>query len=402
MVNEKYKELKKYALYLLENHLDFFTKENIQLAMEFSLPGNKIIFDWKEEEYFKFIKWRTEIFLGFFKQNDPLIPALEELEKWKNDTMPQVTGRLLKIEDLSGSFIIRKIVLTKLLSLYTFDFVLMQEIIVDVDKFYYGWEKEAFRILSELQNNHLLNEIDQRTKELSRKNEELTKINTDLDNFIYTASHDLKAPVSNIEGLINHLKVELEENKPLNDNLEQIFNMITKSVNRFRITLRDLTEIGKIQKNLQEDEEEINIEELIEEAKLVLANLITISLAEVHFTTQIMPVIKFSSQNLRSIVYNLISNAIKYRSYDRDPIIKISCDKQENMFILKVEDNGLGIKQENISKMFEMFKRLHSHVEGTGIGLYLVKRIMENSGGKIQVESEEGKGTIFTLFFKIK
>jgi light-regulated signal transduction histidine kinase (bacteriophytochrome) len=100
----------------------------------------------------------------------------------------------LNIEDLAGSFIVRKILFTKLLHFYTIDFNLFQEINIEFDKIFHEWEKEAFKVLFELQNTHLVKEIEQRTKELSQKNEQLQKIKKDLDNFIYTASHDLKAP----------------------------------------------------------------------------------------------------------------------------------------------------------------------------------------------------------------
>jgi len=105
----------------------------------------------------------------------------------------------------------------------------------------------------------------------------------------------------------------------------------------------------------------------------------------------------FSRKNLRSIFYNLVSNAIKYRHANRNPIISLRTYHEKEFIVLKIEDNGLGIKEEDYHKLFEMFKRLHSHVEGSGIGLAIVKRIIENYGGKINVSSKLGEGTTFKI-----
>src|SRR5690606_14835843 len=99
------------------------------------------------------------------------------------------------------------------------------------------------------------------------------------------------------------------------------------------------------------------------------------------------PDINISRKNLKSIVYNLISNAIKYSDPERPPRIYIKTMKVEDYVLMTVEDNGIGMYPGSIQKIFNLFKRLHSHVEGTGIGLYIVKRIIDNMGGKIEVES---------------
>jgi signal transduction histidine kinase len=108
----------------------------------------------------------------------------------------------------------------------------------------------------------------------------------------------------------------------------------------------------------------------------------------------------FSKKNLRSVVYNLLSNAVKYRYKNRASEIFLKTEKQNKYIVLSIADNGLGIHKHGKEKVFTMFKRFHDHVEGTGIGLYIVKRIMDNAGGKIEVESEVGKGTTFRMYFK--
>jgi PAS domain S-box-containing protein len=256
---------------------------------------------------------------------------------------------------------------------------------------------EAMEKINEL-NTALELKVKERTLELSKKNEELLKINSDLDNFIYTASHDLKAPISNIEGLVINLSEELKAIS--NEDINTMLSLMHHSINRFKNTIKELTEITKIQKDIQEYEnEELRFSSIMEDVQFSLETLMKESspILEVNFAVDS---IKFSKKNLRSIIYNLISNGIKYRSNDRKCHISLTTTKQNEWVVLSVKDNGLGINQSQISKIFSMFKRLHDHVEGTGVGLYIVKRIIDNAGGKIEVSSQEGVGTEFKVFFK--
>jgi signal transduction histidine kinase len=107
----------------------------------------------------------------------------------------------------------------------------------------------------------------------------------------------------------------------------------------------------------------------------------------------------FARINLRSILYNLLSNAIKYRSPERNPEIKISTSQKDRYIVLTIQDNGLGLNENQQKRLFTMFKRFHTHVDGTGIGLYIVKRIVENKEGKIEVGSKKGEGTTFKIYF---
>lgn len=236
--------------------------------------------------------------------------------------------------------------------------------------------------------------------EVENKNKELQKINNDLDNFIYTASHDLKAPVSNIEGLLNTMLDSLSEESKNNDDFKAVFALMEKSIARFKTTILDLTEITKVQKQSAEDIETINCSEIIDDVKFLIQDKINEAGALVNIDTSECNSWNFSRKNFHSIVYNLLSNAIKYRDPQRPLEIAISTRNQDKYVVLIVQDNGLGISSANKEKMFTMFKRFHDHVEGTGIGLYIVKRIIENAGGRIEVESEVGKGSIFKVFFR--
>ena len=250
-------------------------------------------------------------------------------------------------------------------------------------------------------NHKLESEVVERTKELVNKNDELNKINNDLDSFIYTASHDLRAPISNIEGLFTALSDKLETQLLNDEETGKIYLLISQSLKRLKETISDLTEIAKIQKNINATIEAINIKRVIEDVKETIAPLIKETGAEITVELNNVSTIKFSKANFKSVLYNLISNAIKYHSPDRKAHVSVSGKLVEGYFLLEVKDNGLGIPRQHQEKLFRMFKRFHVHVEGTGIGLYIVKRIIDNAGGKIEVESEESVGTTFRVYFKV-
>ena len=112
------------------------------------------------------------------------------------------------------------------------------------------------------------------------------------------------------------------------------------------------------------------------------------------------PGVNFSKKNLRSILFNLLSNALKYRSQHRKPEIRIYSTTVNGYVTLAVHDNGIGIEPEDHERVFEFFERAHTHVDGTGVGMGIVKKIMDNTEGKITLESIPGKGSVFTVYFK--
>lgn len=253
-------------------------------------------------------------------------------------------------------------------------------------------------------NNDLEKRVLERTNELKAsentliaKNKELEKINVDLDNFIYTASHDLKSPIVNLEGLINHLRKKLQGIDSFED--FNLLDMLKTSIEKLKNTIADLTEITKVQKDLEEDAQQVSFKEILEDVKDgINANIIE-SKAIINESLEVIQIV-YPRKNLRSIIYNLLSNAIKYRAVERPLEIDIKTYKENGSIVLLVEDNGMGVSKNQQHKLFAMFKRLHTHVEGTGIGLYIIKRIIENRGGWIEVESTLNEGTVFKVYFK--
>ncbi len=232
-------------------------------------------------------------------------------------------------------------------------------------------------------------------EELRTTNDNLTKINMDLDNFVYTASHDLKSPIANLEGLTELLKESLKDKT--NEQEWNIIELIDRSVIKLNKTVKALAEITKVQKDLDTSTEILSFQVILDDVKSDLQTIIMDANAHIEVDFEVSQM-RYTKINLRSIFYNLISNAIKYRSPDRKVQIKIKAERIDQFVQLTFTDNGLGMSQPQLGKLFSMFKRFHRDIEGTGIGLYMVKRIVENRGGRIGVESEVDQGTTFKIF----
>lgn len=252
----------------------------------------------------------------------------------------------------------------------------------------------------EVELQTLTNKLAGTNEELRAANEQLTRTNVDLDNFIYAASHDLKAPISNIEGLMRILFDTLPSQTLAEEGLEEVRGMIENSIERFKRTIEHLTEVTKLQKENNQEAVLVDLSEMIRDVRLDLSRLLEGAGAQLEVDVDACSGIRFTEKNLRSVIYNLISNALKYKSPERKPLIQIHCHSEGDFSVLTIKDNGLGMNLRRSHKLFTMFGRLHDHVEGTGIGLYMVKKIMENAGGRIEVDSQVGTGSTFTVYFK--
>ncbi len=263
------------------------------------------------------------------------------------------------------------------------------------------WErKRAEEALRQLSGQLLAAnaEIGAANKELAAANDQLKRTNADLDNFIYTASHDLKAPIMNIEGLLQALLRALPPESLVSNRAQRIVSLMHESVERFKKTIVNLTEVVKLQKEHNGEAAPVDFLEVVGEVMLDLEPMIQSSGAQIKVDVADYPAIRFSEKNLRSLIYNLLSNGIKYCSPERMPRVRISFESTPEYHILTITDNGLGIEPEGVEQLFTMFKRFHDHVEGSGIGLYMVKKMVDNAGGKIEVESQAGQGTTFKVY----
>lgn len=247
-------------------------------------------------------------------------------------------------------------------------------------------------------NNDLEEQVERRTAELQRKNAQLIRINADLDNFIYTASHDLKVPIVNLEGLLILVNKKIQEKLPEKE--QNLLKMMHTSIERFKKTIEDLSDVTKMQKELDDQVNEIiELSPLLQDIENDIEQLIQDNQARISSSFEVEK-IAFDRKNMRSILYNFLTNAIKYRSPERSPEVYVKTYKTKNGVVLSISDNGEGIPENQYEKIFSLFKRLNKNVEGSGMGLYIVKRIVDNYGGSIEVKSEPGKGTTFNIYLQ--
>jgi signal transduction histidine kinase len=244
-------------------------------------------------------------------------------------------------------------------------------------------------------------ELTATNRELHVSNAQLTRTNVDLDTFVYTASHDLKAPITNIEGILLALRAQLPAAVQQEEMVAQLLYMLQGTITRFQLTITQLTDITKLQLAHAGPAEPVQLAPVVEDVRLDLAPLL--ATAATALAVEVAPelVVSFSPANLRSIVYNLLNNAIKYRSTERPSQVRVQAAQTPQAVVLTVQDNGLGMSELQQRQLFGLFQRLHTHVEGTGVGLYIVKRLVENGGGTITVQSQPNVGTTFTVTFPL-
>lgn len=238
-------------------------------------------------------------------------------------------------------------------------------------------------------------------QKLDEKNQQLKQNNEDIDHFVYSVTHDLKSPILNMEALINIL---FQESENFNSDLaNDVKNKLDNSFQKLQATIEKLAVIAKSQQSVFDDLEEINIREIY--AEVVAENDQIIKSANTIIKTSFADTPGFicSKTCLKSILYNFIINAVKYRNPQSDLRIKITYKCQDNEILLEVADNGIGIDLEKYgTKLFSLFSRFHNHIEGTGIGLYMVKRMVEKFNGRIDVISAPGSGTTFKVVFPLE
>lgn len=238
-----------------------------------------------------------------------------------------------------------------------------------------------------------------------RNLKELEILNASHETFIYSVSHDLKGPLLNIEGLVQLLiqtSGELMRKRVADDEEHKtIAAMLDKSVKSMRDIINELSEIAKIEGNYKDLVETVNFENILKEVEMTVKDKLNKSEANIHIDIK-EPEIEFSRKNLRSMLYNLLSNALNYKSPDRAPEIHIKTKKENGFVQISIKDNGIGIAEEKKGLIFTPYTRYKKEVEGTGIGLYLVKKIIENAGGKIIVNSNLGEGSEFIIYLKSK
>lgn len=215
--------------------------------------------------------------------------------------------------------------------------------------------------------------------------------NRELEQFAYVASHDLQEPLRNITNYTAILEETAKDS--LSPQSLSFLNVITSSTERMKVLISELLRFSRIGRNTVIEDVDCNI--VLNEVLTDLANAIKENNAVI--TSDQLPLITASGIEIKQLFQNLISNAIKFRKNDVNPVINISCKELENHWEFAFADNGIGIKEEYLDKIFLIFQRLHTDKEypGTGIGLATCKKIVESNEGKFRVSSELGRGSTF-------
>jgi light-regulated signal transduction histidine kinase (bacteriophytochrome) len=244
--------------------------------------------------------------------------------------------------------------------------------------------------------------VQSRTEELQKSNKELQRSNQNLEEFAHAASHDLKEPVRKIHFFTQQLKEHL--NKYLNELEIRSFNRIENATERMRNLIDDLL----LYSHASQKPHETEIIDLNQKVQRVLEDL-ELDIHEKHASISVgkLPIVQGYRRQLQQVFQNLISNALKYSKENVPPQIDITADVVEEngktYYVITVKDNGIGFEQQYEEKIFQMFSRLHGRNEytGTGVGLSIAKKVMENHNGFIRVESEPGIGSAFKVYLPL-
>lgn len=229
-------------------------------------------------------------------------------------------------------------------------------------------------------------------KSLRGKKDELTKANAELDKFVYSASHDMRAPLLSIQGLVN---VALMEN-----NFEQSANylkMIRERAIKLDEFVKDITNYSR-NARLDLEIKPVNLHETIDEALTKIKYLDGFQSISIIKKIIGNHIIYTDRSRLSILINNLLSNAVKYHDLKKEkPFINLVIENEYKQLKISISDNGTGIKTEYIDKIFNMFYRATETSQGSGLGLYIVKELLEKLKGKVSVKSEFGVGTEFEI-----
>jgi two-component system, sensor histidine kinase and response regulator len=242
-------------------------------------------------------------------------------------------------------------------------------------------------------NDNLELLVRQRTKDLQDALEAIEKRNRSLEQFSNIASHNLRGPVASILGLSNILNLE-PPSLPTN---RTIFESLVQKAEELDSVIKDMSAILEVRDDISSHFSIVGLEELLENG--IKALRCEIEKSKVGIETSVPRGLKVFTvhEYLESIIIQLLANAVRYVSTERPPRILIKAIHQENSIVISIEDNGTGIRPENFDKIFEPYKRIASTGSGKGLGLYLVRRQAEALRGRIEVASEYGIGSIFSL-----
>lgn len=274
----------------------------------------------------------------------------------------------------------------------------LNEELVSTNEQLYAQKEELETVQNKLLklNSNLEYQVKKRTKNLNNTVERLNKTLGELDRFVYSASHDLSAPLKSILGLLNIIK-----NDPNKNQLNECLGHIENSIYKLEDVIKSLISYSR-NNRLDVKSETVNLCELVNEVVseleyMPMANSIGFNIEITNSAT-----ISTDRQRLSVILHNLISNSIKYSDFDKpDSKVMIGFEQNNNQYKIYVKDNGPGIGKNHLKKIFEMFYRGTEKSTGSGLGLFIANETSSSLGGKISVNSIPGDETVFTVLLPI-
>lgn len=226
---------------------------------------------------------------------------------------------------------------------------------------------------------------------------ELEKLNSQFETLKYALSHDIRQPIATITLIADGLSIAHQKNDTTQ--FQKWIKTLKDSAKSLDSMVEDFTS-GKVGENGESGKENtINIEEICQDILTALKG--EIREKKIKVTTDLkVTEISFPRSSLRSVFYNLIHNAVKFSDTEKAPEINIATEEVDGFVILYVQDNGLGIPDEHQNRLFKKSSRLSENIYGTGMGLYVVKKMLEDNDGRIKIMSKEKEGSTFKVFFK--
>lgn len=241
-------------------------------------------------------------------------------------------------------------------------------------------------------NHHVEKSLRKNEARLLQLTEELQQSNTELDRFVYSVSHDLRAPLSSLMGLVT-----LAEKTTNAEETATLFAMMRNRIDAQEKFIRDIIDYSR-NARLNHEPEDTNLNDIIREIMDNLRYAEEVSSVKIKTDIPENFILKTDKVRLKIVLNNLVSNALKY--HDRHKVeryVQIRVRSENDNCIILVEDNGVGIKTDHLEKIFDMFYRASENSKGSGLGLYIAREAMKKLGGQITVESELGKGTRFKI-----
>ena len=234
--------------------------------------------------------------------------------------------------------------------------------------------------------------LEKKNQQIKEKNDALTKLNQEMDIFVYRTSHDLRAPLTSLLGIISLMRAQT-----ISTEIIYYLDLQEKSIHKLDGFIREILDYSR-NSRLAIEPQAVNFQKVVEETYSLYTHLPQFD--KIDKRTVVNQTVPFGGdrKRLEVIFNNLISNALRYYNpYEENPYVQIEVDINEAQAIIQIKDNGLGIAPQHQERIFEMFYRASTNSEGSGLGLFLVKEAIEKIGGNVKIQSEVNKGTLFTV-----